>query len=250
MDRFLLTRYVEGMSENQLDAASLDCSETGHKNRWKGRDTQASASKYPLARAFSDNELGSLKSVSIHPAVVAEVNGLRLPVELPLEVWRTIGERLADIVNASAWWIGDWLVYGQDKYPDRYKRAIARTSLDYQTLRNYSWIARKFEYSRRRKGLSFQHHVEVAALPSDEQEHWLQFAEKFEWSRNELRKQIKNSSEEVDASQSESSISVRIDLDDDQLRHWKRAAERSNHSLPSWILATLDAVANESGGNN
>ncbi len=196
---------------------------------------------------MSSNRISSSKSMLIHPAVVAEVNGLRLPAELPLEVWRTIGERLVDVANASAWWIGDWLVFGQDKYPERYKRAIAGTSLDYQTLRNYSWIARRFEHSRRRKGLSFQHHVEAAALPWDEQEHWLQLAQNFNWSRNELRRQIRNSSEKVEVSPPESKISVRIDLNDERMCHWKRAAECSSNGLEYWILTTLDAVARESG---
>jgi hypothetical protein len=113
-----------------------------------------------------------------------------LPQGLPLDAWCRIGVQLSALVEASSWWIGDWLVYGERNYPLRYRRAMDETSLDYQTLRNYAWIARKFEPRRRRIGLSFQHHVEVAALPTNEQDHWLDFAERFGWSRNELRRQI------------------------------------------------------------
>ena len=41
--------------------------------------------------------------------------------------------------------------------------------LDYQTLRNYAWVARRFAMSRRRDTLSFGHHAEVPALPEPEQ---------------------------------------------------------------------------------
>ena len=75
-----------------------------------------------------------------------------------------------------------WLVYGESQFKDRYEEAIRRTSLNYQTLRNYTWVARRFDLSRRRDNLSFGHHAEVAALDPPEQEFWLRKAEKYGWS--------------------------------------------------------------------
>ena len=49
--------------------------------------------------------------------------------------------------------------------------------LDYQTLRNYAWVARRFPAGRRRAGVSFAHHAEVARLPEPEQDYWLRRAE-------------------------------------------------------------------------
>jgi hypothetical protein len=223
------------MSETHLDYPK-------YAQRKQRNNREVPTSALPEQRSAFEKGFRPAKRISIHPATVAEPGGLRFPEELTLDVWRAVGERLADLANASCWWIGDWLVYGQDKYPDRYKRAIAKTALDYQTLRNYSWIARKFEFSRRRPALSFQHHVEVAALPVAEQDHWLRFAEKLSWSRNELRKQIKDSADAGGAGQDGPATSVRLDLDDDRMRQWKRAAERSNRTLPGWIMTTLDAV--------
>ncbi|MBQ6641595.1 MAG: LmbU family transcriptional regulator [Saccharopolyspora sp.] len=179
----------------------------------------------------------------IHPAVVADSSGLQIVEPVTLEDWRAIGETLATVSSASAWWIGDWLVYGQDAYPDRYKRAIDRTMLDYQTLRNYSWVARKFAPSRRRKSLSFQHHVEVAGLRPEEQDHWLELSEKFKWSKNALRKQIKNSSERAAGECADSSFNVQLELNQNRVQSWESAAQRSNRSLQSWIVSTLDAAA-------
>lgn len=35
-------------------------------------------------------------------------------------------------------------MYGQAAYTGRYRDAIEQASLDYQTLRNYAWVARRF----------------------------------------------------------------------------------------------------------
>ena len=90
-------------------------------------------------------------------------NGLLLPDGMSFDSWRELGCRVALVANCSAWWLGDWLLYGEQAYGDHYEQAIADTSLGYQTLRNYAWVARKFPMSRRRDTLSFGHHAEVAA---------------------------------------------------------------------------------------
>ena len=58
------------------------------------------------------------------------------------------------------------------------------TGLDYQTLREYGVVARRFEWSRRRDNLSFQHHAEVCALTGAEQDRWLDLAAPNRWSRS------------------------------------------------------------------
>lgn len=118
---------------------------------------------------------------------------LTFPRAVPLEAWISIGVEIFSITDASSWWLGDWLIYGQNRYPDRYKRAIEASSLHYKTLRNYAWVARKFDVSRRRDTLSMQHHAEVAALTEEEQELWLDRAEQEGWSVTELRRNIKES---------------------------------------------------------
>lgn len=62
------------------------------------------------------------------------------------------------------------------KYGRRCRGAIAVTGLDYQTLRNYAVVARRFDLSRRRDSLSCQHHAEVCALSDSEQDRWLDLA--------------------------------------------------------------------------
>ena len=65
------------------------------------------------------------------------------------------------------------MIYGERTYGRRYREAVRMSGFDYQTLRNYAWVARRFGIERRRGGLTFQHHAEVASLPVVEQERWL-----------------------------------------------------------------------------
>ena len=90
--------------------------------------------------------------------VVVPRIGLMLPRRLPFAAWLAVGTQLAAVAASSAWCLGDWLTYGQKAYVGRYREAIERTGLEYQTLRNYAWGAGRFELSRRRDTLSFAHH--------------------------------------------------------------------------------------------
>lgn len=120
-------------------------------------------------------------------------SGITFPPSLSQGTWEGIGARLAQVSNSSAWWLADWLIYGETSFSGRYRDALARTGLDYQTLRNYAWVARRFDQSRRREGLSFAHHAEVARLSPPEQDYWLRRAEDGEWSRNRLREEVRAS---------------------------------------------------------
>ena len=174
---------------------------------------------------------------------------LSLPENLPLDSWKQIGEQIHIISDASAWWIGDWLRFGRDKYPDRYKRALEETSLEYQTLRNYAWVAGRFDASRRRDGLSFQHHLEVAALPEDQQDLWLERAERSGWSRNDLRAQLRCYRDDGAAVRPLAMSAVQLRVSAERRQLWRDAAARAQLELPEWISLALDLAAKtELGG--
>ncbi|MFE6619125.1 LmbU family transcriptional regulator [Streptomyces sp. NPDC057740] len=120
-------------------------------------------------------------------------SGLLFTAKQSFSTWEELGTELFSFADSSTWWIADWLVYGEALFHDRYEEAIKRTSLSYQTLRNYSWVARAFPLARRRQGLSFSHHLEVVALEEPEQDYWLRKAEELRWSRNKLRREIRGS---------------------------------------------------------
>ena len=179
-------------------------------------------------------------------AALPRRTGLAFPDQLPFVTWKRIGRQLSLISDASAWWLADWLIYGECKYTDRYKRAIRETSLDYQTLRNYAWVARQFPLSRRRDRLSMAHHAEVAALSEAEQDLWLDRAERAGWSRNELRRRLRRERSDPEAPElaaDEPFIMVRLSVTPDREERWKAAADAMNRALSDWMAQVLDQAA-------
>nr|WP_042178475.1 LmbU family transcriptional regulator [Kibdelosporangium sp. MJ126-NF4]CEL13201.1 conserved hypothetical protein present in several antibiotic biosynthetic clusters [Kibdelosporangium sp. MJ126-NF4] len=172
--------------------------------------------------------------------------GLQIPPGLSFSDWERTGRRLSDIVDSSAWWLGDWLVYGKKNYADRYHRAIQAAGLRYQTLRNYAWVARQFDLERRRSELTFQHHTEVASLPLDEQDRLLDQAVREEWTTKQLRSAIQL--ERTGSTKQERSADdggSRIEVPNSRLGTWQRAAACSGVELANWVLTTLDQAAEE-----
>lgn len=159
---------------------------------------------------------------------------------LPYDAWKGLGAKLGVYSNATAWWLGDWLVFGRMKYGRRYKDAVEATGLDYQTLRNYAVVSRRFEPARRRPALTFQHHAELCALTDEEQDRWLDLAGEGRWSRNELRRRVRAAAA---AGLTPASEDLRLSLERERVARWRAAADRSSVDLQAWVVRTLDAAA-------
>src|SRR5688500_14270600 len=93
--------------------------------------------------------------------------------ELAMGHWVEQGRWLGALGRASGWWLGDWIRYGNARYGERYVPAARVTGYDVHSLMNMAWVAGRFAVERRRPGLSFSHHAELASLPPEEQELWL-----------------------------------------------------------------------------
>lgn len=180
-------------------------------------------------------------SIPVHGRTTTRRTGLSLPPDLSLSEWRHLGQQIHTIADSSAWWLGDWLIFGQEHYPDRYRRALKQTSLDYQTLRNYAWVARKFEPGRRRARLSFQHHAEVAAVSEAEQDVWLTRAEEGGWTRNELRRRMRMRRQTPEEPDERAVVHVSV-VAERRIR-WQRAAEIAGLDFREWIIRMLDEAA-------
>src|SRR5215216_3110150 len=167
--------------------------------------------------------------------------GLQLADHLTFDRWQEVGVKICRYRSANSWWIGDWLIYGQSHYGERYKRGVAETGLDYQTLRNYASVARRFPLSRRRDNLSFQHHAEVCGLDDPEQDFWLEAAAEARWSRTQLRRRVRASRERDAASRSPIVVRLVVDLQREQ--HWREAAVENDQELDRWITDVLDREA-------
>ncbi|MGW7368370.1 hypothetical protein ACWGI8_34365 [Streptomyces sp. NPDC054841] len=148
-----------------------------------------------------------------------------MSARLSIDEWTRIGRVLTAAADSATWWLGDWLVFGQDRYPERYRR--------------------KIRPGRRRPGLSMQHHAEVASLTPSVQDEWLERAEKNAWSRNELRRRIRHTASAAEA-QPAAAMELRLTVPHARRQNWEDAAERANCELNEWVLGVLDAAARNS----
>jgi hypothetical protein len=202
---------------------------------------QNAASFEPYSRQTSHESRSSSVNIGDRHKILTTPVGLSFHSEVTFEAWVRAGTHISRIMSSSAWYLGDWVVFGQDKYENRYRRAVDAAGLDYQTLRNYAWVARSFTPTRRRPGLSFQHHAEVASLPAQEQDEWLDKAERHGWSRNQLRKNLRESRNRV--VKIARSPMPTVYVPEEIVERWRLAAAESDADFESWVVKTLDNAA-------
>lgn len=170
--------------------------------------------------------------------------GLQMPTGMAYDEWERAGRQLADVLDSSSWWLGDWLRYGKDHYTDRYQRGIREAGLSYQTLRNYAWVSRRFDLSRRRPTLSFQHHAELASMPVEQQEFWLDRAEEHRWTTKQLRNALRAARQgEQQPTVAPAEPNRHLAVPGSRFHHWHKAAQQLGVDFEQWVMTTLDSAA-------
>ena len=137
----------------------------------------------------------SIATVSQNPLAIpiaASKISLELPKDLKFEDWQNIGQHLQTMEGSVMWWVGDWWRFGNQAYGERAAQVLDSKSYSFQTFADAGWVAGKIESSRRREVLSWSHHREIAGLVPKEQERFLDMAIKENWSRNELRRAVRD----------------------------------------------------------
>jgi hypothetical protein len=129
------------------------------------------------------------------PATIsATPTGLDLDADLSFAEWQSIARNFGQALQSAAWCIGDWLVYGENKWGrqmalkgegfddisssriplEAYELALDATGLDLGTLKNYAMTCRAIPRDARRPGLTFAHHLALVPLKPDLRLQWLE----------------------------------------------------------------------------
>ncbi len=154
-------------------------------------------------------DLAITKGVTVGSFEFGDI-GLRVVGDPTFNEWLQCGQLLLTANRAIQFWVGDWLNYGEQRWGEMYTQAIDMTGYDYQTLANEKYIASRIDFYRRRENLSFSHHAEVAALPPEEQDYWLDKAESEGLTRSELRRLIKTQKALSDKSEVSAEGNVKV----------------------------------------
>lgn len=110
--------------------------------------------------------------------VYITAKGLELPEDLTLQEWNRFGDFLAQANNSVGFWVGDWINFGEKKWGEKYADAMELTGFEYDTLRDFAWVAKQVQSVVRATNLTFKHHRMVAKLEPEQQARWLHLAEK------------------------------------------------------------------------
>lgn len=96
------------------------------------------------------------------------LTGYVLPDGLSYEEWAHEGTVLVTIAKASAWWVGDWLLYGEHQFGEKYAQAVEVTGLSVQTLKNAQWVSDRIPPRERDPEIPHSYYRAAAALdPKD-----------------------------------------------------------------------------------
>jgi len=98
------------------------------------------------------------------PGSLTEIS-YSLPPDLTYERWESIGQGLQQMERSVQWWIGDWYLYGEDRFGERSAQAVMDlTGYERSSIQNYASVARAFPPGTRVQGVSFFHHRAVQSL--------------------------------------------------------------------------------------
>jgi len=121
-----------------------------------------------------------------------------LPDDISYAQWEEVGEKLGVQAEVQAcrmdmlrWWIGDWLLYGEHTYGEKYSQAVQILGHRWAvgTLQGWMWMAGAYQDFPRGKyqALTWGHYKQVAALTPRQRTPLLQQALDNGWSTAELR---------------------------------------------------------------
>ena len=106
---------------------------------------------------------------------------------ISFEEWQLIGDQLGGIAKGVMFWIGDWLVFGEEQYGEKYAQAMEITGYSYRTVKQAKYIAKKFPPKKRDERLTFTHYTAVAGEETEKAVEMLTFAAEHELTVEDLK---------------------------------------------------------------
>ena len=135
-----------------------------------------------------------MDELTLAPGIVATDETLVIPELYTFDQWKTLGDVLRTIEKANQFWVGDWVNFGDDKFPDMVKQTAEELGYDIQTIRSYARVARKFVNAPR--GASFSHYEAVASLAGPVADRLIEEAVSNKLSVRELEAEVREYKQE------------------------------------------------------
>jgi hypothetical protein len=111
--------------------------------------------------------------------------------DLPLESCMQLAALFGAVNSGSRWWIADLHEFVEMRHGEFVAQVMEATKLSEQTIENIVSVGKRVPPSRRRDGVTFSAHAEVASLTPNEQRHWLKVVAEENLTKTELRARIR-----------------------------------------------------------
>lgn len=100
---------------------------------------------------------------------------------------------VARVHKFSGFWLADMIAYADTRpeWKEKIDQIIDAEVLDEDSVKQYRYVAKNVPPENRVEGVAYGHHVQVAALPSEEQTPWLEKSKEHGWTQRELRDNIR-----------------------------------------------------------
>ena len=158
------------------------------------------------------------------------------------EAWSAAGRTLAASGSERQWELADWAAAGEAAFGAASLRTAAgELNLDVGTLRNAARVGRAFPTARRRPGLGYAFHHEVARLPEAEAERLLDAATVGVWSRREMREAAREASTAAKLRRARDEID-RLREENARLRTDAQTARAEARRVEHGVMAAAKAV--------
>ena len=115
--------------------------------------------------------------------------GLQLPSRLTFEDWQSAGQILQVIAGASLWWIGDWYLFGEERFGELSAQAIGGdTGYSPRTVQQAAWVCGRFPFSKRLENVPFSTHMVLAGVKDEvKRDELLALAAKERWTMRQAQ---------------------------------------------------------------
>lgn len=124
------------------------------------------------------------------PRQCVSPQSLSLPNGLSLSTWGGLYHIIDRVSDGCHWWLGDWLLYGEDSYGEAHTQELPTVPRSVSVCQAARWVASRISPYRRRPDLSWTHHREVSGLEIADQEKLLERASAEEWTCKRMREEV------------------------------------------------------------
>lgn len=112
---------------------------------------------------------------------------LNLPAQMSFDEWLGVGAQLNEMEQSVQWWVGDWLLFGEETFAEKLGKAAELTGYSIDRLKEARRVAAAFPVTSRSDKLGWTHYKAAVQLPAEQRVQVIRQAEAEGWTSRDTR---------------------------------------------------------------